>query len=238
MNPCLRPLRLTQTLLTLALALLSGLVQAQVSADRCGALANGIGPFDYRTEGAQIKHTVESAHFTPAVEGLVRGNTSAGPHGDLDYTLRAFPNHHRALVSIMRWTQRDKTEFPAAFNGKRPPECYFERAVRWQPDDVIVRMLYAQYLYFHKRGDEARRQLSEAASTAPDNALTQYNVGLIYLEAGDHAQALAQAHKAYAMGMPREFLRDRLKQAGHWKEPVEALPPGTTASAPAGLPGR
>lgn len=73
----------------------------------CGSLQNAFGPFDYRDPEARGEplRLVESAHFTPSVESLVKGN-SGTVAGDLDYTLRAFPNHHRALYSVAQYAFR------------------------------------------------------------------------------------------------------------------------------------
>lgn len=215
----------------LACLLSAGASTAQVSAGICGSMA-GFGPFDYRIERGNSLRLVESAHFTPKVEALIAGNSSATPFGDLDYTLRAFPNHHRALVSVLRWSERDKSPQPKSFS--RPAECYFDNAVRWRPDDAVARMLYAQFLYLWKRPTEAEAQLQQAAQVAADNPMTQYNVGLVFLEGGNAAGALAQAHKAYAMGYTRPELRDRLRQAGQWREPESPAPAEPAASASAG----
>jgi tetratricopeptide (TPR) repeat protein len=219
----------------LVFAMLNGPMPAvaqQVSAQFCGSLANAYGPLDYRTERGNPLHLVESAHFTPEVEALIRGKNSSGPGGDIDYTLRAYPNHHRALVSVLRWTERAKS--PVLPGLARPAECYFERAVRWRPDDAVARMLYAKFLYMYKRPGEAVPQLEIAASNAETSPLTQFNVGLVYFEGGDHERALVQAHKALALGYARPELRERLQQAGKWQELAAASskPDGTAASAP------
>lgn len=195
----------------------------------CGSLSNAYGPYDYRTERGTPLRLVENAHFTPRVEVLIGGAKGSPLVADLDYTLRAFPNHHRALVSIMRLTERAKSPYPPGLS--RPAECYFERAVRWRPDDTVARMIYAKFLYLHKRPDEAKAQLERAAHDAGDNPMTHYNVGLVYLEGGNLTDALAQAHKAYALGFTRPELRERLKQSGHWREPEATVSAEAAASA-------
>lgn len=66
----------------------------------CGSLQNAFGPFDYRDPAARAEslQVVERYHFTADVEMLRRGKASANVLDDLNYTLRAFPNHHRALT--------------------------------------------------------------------------------------------------------------------------------------------
>lgn len=201
----------------LALLVSATLAHAQQAGELnvCGDLANHYGPYDFRTEKGRLK-IVDSAHFTPVVEALV-GAATGDMNADIDYVLRASPNHHRALVSVMRLASRSKEGQLRGF--KWTFACYFDRAVRFAPDDVIVRMLYAQFLGQNKRVDDAVRQLDSAIKLAPENAITQYNVGLVFMEMGQHDRALAQAHLALKMGYPRTELTDSLKKVNRWKEP-------------------
>lgn len=199
---------------------------AQLGPANCGPIENSFGPFDYRTvRGTQLQ-LVEGAHFTSSVEMLVKGK-SGYLGGDLDYTLRAFPNHHRALISMMRYGERLKVaKVPSA---KYEVECYFVRAVTFQPDDAVARMLFAQFLLNAKRRDEALKQLAAAQPLAKDNPFTHNNLGLMYLAAEQYDEALKHAHTAMALGFPRTELKEQLQTKGQWKEPVAAEPP---ASAP------
>jgi tetratricopeptide (TPR) repeat protein len=164
------------------------------------------------------------------VEALVRGKSSVTIGGDLDYTLRAFPNHHRALMAAVRYGE--KTHSP------RPPglgmsiECYFDRALRFRADDTVARMIYARYLASQNRPKEAADHLQMAASAAKGNALTHYNAGLIYFEMKDYENALVQAHKALELGLGSTALKDQLKSVGRWREPAAAAG-ATAASEPA-----
>lgn len=204
----------------------------QPAVSGCGPIANAFGPFDYREERGAELQIVEGAHFTPGVEALIRGNR--GYLGsDLDYTLRAFPNHHRALLSMMRYGE--KMNSPQPRHVRYPVECYFTRAIQFRADDAIVRMLYATFLQKAGRKEEANAQLAQATEVAKDNAFTHYNIGLVYLDGKNYEAALRQAHRAHALGFPRTDLKERLQTAGHWREPVVALPaaevPAPAASA-------
>lgn len=185
----------------------------------CGPLGGGYGPFDYRTERGHNLKIVEMAHFTAAVEALIRGNTSETPAGDIDYTLRAFPNHHRALVSVMRWGEKTKSPQPRGL--RYSVECYFHRAVQFRPDDAIVRMLFATFLYSKERTPEAMLQLETATDLAKDNPFTHYNIGLVYLDMKAYDKALSAAHRAYGLGFTRPDLKDALIAAKKWTEPPE-----------------
>lgn len=182
----------------------------------CGSLTNAFGPFDYRksqTEFPKETYLVEMAHFTPEVENLIKGNSSY-IGGDLDYTLRAFPNHHRALASVAKLALKEKT--PKDPNMHYSFTCYFERAMRFTPDDDGVFVVYGTYLY--KRGDiaGATTQLKHALSLNPENPAANYNLGLIYINQNKPDEARVYAKKAEALDYPLHALKDRLTQAGKW----------------------
>jgi len=203
---------------------------------QCGSLDNGNnGPFDYRVERGRTLAVVEEFHFDARVEALIAGKSGAIGQ-DLDYVLRAFPNHHRALATMVKLAERTKSlQVPrAAFSV----ECYFERALRFRSNDTTTRMLYASYLNRIKRGTDAESQLDRVVELAGDNAFTHYNAGLIFVELGLLDRALVQAHKALALGFTRVDLRQQLEKAGKWKEPptidsaAPADAPASAASAP------
>lgn len=208
-------LRLWIGLLLLGFAATTAQAQQAGEFNICGDLGNHYGPYDYRTEKNKLI-IVNNAHFTPVVESLI-GSATGDMNADIDYVLRASPNHHRALVSVMRLAARTKDTHPKSF--KWSLACYFDRAVRFAPDDGVARMLYAQFLGQAKRVEDATRQLDIAIKLAPENALSQYNAGLVFLEMGQFDRALAQAHVAQKMGFTRTDLTDSLKKANRWQEP-------------------
>ena len=231
-----RPMLLVKVLAIVA----CGNALAQVSGLGCGALTNAFGPFDYRPDRdksanpmshhERLKLVEETGrHFSPRIEALI--GPESGPIGaELDYTLRAFPNHHRALVSVMRFGEKMKSPQPETL--PRPVECYFERAVRFQPDDTTARLLYASFLIRGKRKPEALAQIELARFHAGDNAFTHYNIGLILLDASEPEQALIHAHRARALGLAREGLKERLVGLGKWREPEPLAPAPNAASHP------
>lgn len=191
------------------------IAHAQAISGLCGPLENAFGPFDYRTATPFQKQLVEGAHFTPDVEMLRRG-VSSHIGGDIDYTLRAFPNHPRALYAMTRLGQRHKGGRPPG--AKYPVECYYDRAVRFQPDDAAVRVLYAIYLIDRNRSSEARVHLEQAELGANDPQIA-YNLGLAYFDLKEYRRSLEFAHRAYASGIAVQGLRDKLTRAGKWKDP-------------------
>ena len=202
---------------------------AQSGNTACGSITNGTGPFDYRTDRDKLP-VVTGAHFTPEVEALIRGTTNTRPGGDIDYTLRAIPNNHRALLAMMRLGEKEKTPQPSG--SRYSIQCWFERAVLFRPDDGIVRMIYSTYLNSKGRAPEATRQLEIATSYAKDNAFTHYNIGLHYFDMKNYDRALLQAHKAIELGFPQPVLRDKLQSVGKWIEPANAPNMPATDIAP------
>lgn len=191
----------------------------QLSSVVCGDLKppGQFGPFDYRTLPADAKFLVESAHFTPKVEGLVSGNSSSIA-GDIDYTLRAIPNHPRALLALTRLVMRQKSERLAG--ARFTAECYFERAMRIAPDDPMPHVIYASYLKNHQRLVDAKQQLAEAEQLRGDPSTFDfdYNLGLLYVDVGEYDKASVAAKRAYALGAPFPALMKKLKAAGKWQE--------------------
>lgn len=202
----------------LAAAVLAACTAAQAQdapVNPCGELGNAYGPFDYRKDKDKLA-IVENSHFTPQVRALVRG--VSGPIGaELDYALRAFPNHHPVLATLERLGQKTKSERPPGLRYNIG--CYFERAVRFAPDDAVARMMFAHHLGTHGQMPSAVAQLEEAASLAGDNGFTHYNVGMVFAELGQWDRALVQAHKASALGFERPDLKAMLQKAGKWQEP-------------------
>jgi hypothetical protein len=184
---------------------------------RCGPLRppGQYGPWDFRTDKERLPVVVNN-HFSLRVENLIGGQTTTAVGGDIAFTLRAIPNHPNALVSIMLLGEREKTDQPVG--STYTVECWFDRAIRFRPDDNIVRMIYVSYLTKQNRKPEAIQQLQRIAADAKDNAITLNNVGLLYFDLGDYQEALLHAHKAIALGFARPELQQKLQQAGRWQD--------------------
>lgn len=209
------------------LGMIASYASAKEANNPCGSLYSIYGPFDYRTDRDKLP-VVETRHFTPQVELLVRGQTGTLPGPDLDYTLSKFPNHHRALISLVKLGDKLKTEHPPGMAYS--VECYFERGLRFRANDNVVRLMYAQFLSNRKRSEEAMNQLSLARVFAKDNAMSHYNIGLVYMDMEAFDKAQEQAILVKQLGYFNPFLEEKLRQAGHWNEAIAAEP---RASSPA-----
>jgi hypothetical protein len=132
------------------IALLSAPFQASRAQEvsGCGELENSYGPFDYRDPyvRSQKLRVVEDFHFTRDVESLRRGQ-SGSVISDLDYTLRAFPNHTRALAAISRYALQGGGFLETISSA----DCYFLRAITFTPDDAPAHLLFGNYLYKLKK---------------------------------------------------------------------------------------
>lgn len=192
------------------------------SSYECGPLKNAYGPYDYTNPEhfAENLPIVEQYHFDAGVEQL-RGvigvaNSSARLADDLDYTLRAFPNHHRALYAMVRYYL---TKVPAGSKKLHySAECYFDRALRLSPGDPTVRLIGGYY--YQKTGDQemARQHYEAALEIAPNSAEVQYNVGLWLFDLKEYDRARSHAVKAYDLGYPLPGLRNKLRRVGAWEE--------------------
>jgi tetratricopeptide (TPR) repeat protein len=209
----MRGLSLLLVFATLAFTTASALAQGgNQDSFACGPLASAFGPFDYRTATRDQINIVEQFHFNSRVESLQGGMTGT-IGGDISYTLRAIPNHPRALLALSQLALRTKSATIAGM--PYPVECWFDRAIRFQPDDPYPMVLLGSYLAKLSRGKEAAEWLNRGAALAPEgDANLHDNLGLAYLDAGQVERAVQHARIAYRRGFPLDGLRSRLAGAG------------------------
>ncbi len=181
----------------------------------CGELTAGFGPFDYRVETKRLE-LVERFHFGRAQENLTK-RPLTGLASNLSYTLNSFPNHHRALMAMLKLGFREKA---AHVRGATySVECYMIRGERWRPDDPMVKAIHGLFLLKSGRTQEAVAKFETARTLNSNNANVNYNLGLAYFQIKDYDKALESAHRAYAQGFPLPGLREKLQRAGKWREP-------------------
>lgn len=212
------------------------LLAASASAQQvpgCGNLENAFGPFDYRPDTYVYETTykshkalvniVERAHYTIETEMLISRKTGlvVSPGADLSYTLRAFPNHHKALMTLIALGEKEKTSKPK--DSIYTVDCWLLRAVAWKPDDNVAKMIYSTYLNKTNRRSEAEAQLDVAGRQAGENVFTHHNLGLVYFDMKMYDKALFHAQKTYGLGMTVPTLKEQLKSAGKWVEPPVAI---------------
>lgn len=176
--------------------------------------AGNYGPYDYTNPAHQkYRPPVESHHFTREVETLISGRGSPTPGGDLQYTLRKFPNHHRALYSMIRYkTEQHKWSKVAKSINLYSMKCFFRRAYYFKRKDPVIRMLHG--MYFHKLDDfsAAESQYLKSLELQDQNPEAHYNLGLLYVDMNKLKAATKHAQIAYASGYPLAGLRNKLSK--------------------------
>ncbi len=212
------------------LRLLNGAAAAGMFALSAAALAQDIcspvgkletGPHDYRAPPPDVLFRVEKFHYNADVENIRKGLSTVNIGEDLEFVLRYFPNHSRALNSMLKLGIREKTNRPRG--NKDTIDCWFQRATTFRPDDGTVNLLYGLWLISRGERKQAQEQLERARTSMPKgNANYVYNLGLAYFEVGQYDRSLEAAHAAYALGYPLPGLRTKLEKAGKWRPPSPA----------------
>jgi len=185
-----------------------------LSGRKCTGKNQGYGPYDYTNPTHRKKKlpTITESHFDKEVETL-KGRL-ASISGDIDYTLRAFPNHHRALYAISRFhlrnpDLRNMTITPAA-------ECYFQRAIKFAPQDYRSMQLYANYLIKRKQSGMAQDVYKRALTIKNAPPEINYALGLLYVDLKKYDEAVEQAKIAYDAGLKKTKLARKLKEVNRW----------------------
>lgn len=174
-------------------------------------------PYDYTNPVHREKvRMVEANHFTSNVERFISGKSTTNIGGDIDFTLRAIPNHYRALQAMTRYQERAKRGEGAKLT---PVECYFQRAINFNSYDGNVHLQYAVYLHKKGRHSTALQYYESARKLAPKNTAIHYNIALLYIDLKKYKQAHQHAVKAYQGGYPLPGLKNRLIKLGYWKIP-------------------
>jgi hypothetical protein len=187
----------------------------------CRGESENFGPFDYLqryTLPAELG-IVEKHHFGPQVEQLIGGMRTGEAQSvpaDINYTLKAWPNHHRALNSIIQYQL-------IKLGGKRslrfpPAECYLERAIKFSPEDSITRMLYANLLQRTGHKKLALEQYEKALTLQPNGIQIKYNLALLLVDLKKYERAKSYATELYTKGFPLPGLKNKLTKAGYWSK--------------------
>ncbi len=182
---------------------------------RCtGTPRKDFGPYDYRYISKYKLGLVENNHFTPKLERLEPDSSlrwGLNVPGNLNFTIRAIPNHHRALFSMLRFSLKGG-EYTRKLKSK--PECYFQRAINYAPDDAQVKAIFGIYLHRIGKYELAKNMYQATLELQPDNPEAHYNFGLLYFDAQEYKMALSHAKKAYEQGYPLKGLADKLLSKG------------------------
>ncbi|MDD3352555.1 hypothetical protein [Zoogloea sp.] len=210
---------------------------AQADEFTCGSLENGVGPFDYNDPAIHVPNgenpmgqlkRVENVHFHAGMQYLnIRNYSPERIRSEFAYTLRAFPNHRLALNAFSRLEQFYSKQLPGA--GKAlTADCFFDRAIRFRPEDKGVRFVHAMHLHRQGKLKDALTEYELAEKLGEESANFHYNYGLLLADMKKWDQARTQAEIAYSRGIPLPGLADKLQRNGH---PVRAKPGNTETEA-------
>lgn len=195
----------------------------------CYGTKQGFGPFDYTNKRNWTERrlfVVERDHFPPESENLTgRGavvkstDPEKGLAADFDYTLKAFPNHHRALWSMVRLFLQNRNNYTKEeriFQEKKRqpptrPECYLQRAMAFAPEDPVPAYIYAIYLHKAGRLNDSLARYEEVEKRMPRNAEVTYNIGLLYFDLKQYEKAELYAQRAKELGFPLSGLMKKLE---------------------------
>lgn len=189
-------------------------------------LQNGYGPYDYYNPdnhlptGAdpmgKIKR-VTNVHLTSKMLQL-RGRSTGPISADLDYTLRALPNHPDALNLSSRLEARLKSPAkPKLFlyeKMSRSAECYFQRAIKFAPYSETY-VIYGVHLHRNKKYQEAKKAYLKAIDMGHKSASTHYNFGLTLAKLEEYPLSEKHAKIAYKLGYPLKGLKRQLREVGY-----------------------
>ncbi len=213
---------------TLILALITYATNATSSAPWIGQTLNGLpcngggqgyGPFDWtKLENKKNWPVVEHSHFTPEVENHIKGVGGYIPN-DLDYAIRAFPNHHQVLLSIIRYQFKLDQKLLTENRGLvSPVECYLQRAIHFSPKDSASHALYGYYLHKKNHLEEAAKVYAAALSIDNDNPKIAYSYALLLIDMKQFEKAAQIGKIAYQDKNTPKKLMQKLKELGVWSD--------------------
>lgn len=191
----------------------------------CKGVEQGFGPYDYTSAqdrnyrpggGDTNQELVEGAHFRPESENLIKARFGSFL-GDYQYTLMAFPNHHRALLSLVRFDLEVRNKIRKPEPKETEVECWFQRGINFSPNDWVTYSIYGHYLRKIGQYEKAKSAYEAALKIKPDESKLEYSYGLLLTEMKLYEQAVEHAKKAYELGKPPKGLRDKLTKLGVWK---------------------
>lgn len=157
----------------------------------CVGKSSNYGPFDYTNYQHKVNKLgiVERYHFTQKISSLhSMSKNFKNLYGNMAYTLRAFPNHHKALNSMIQLKLNSKEW------GSTPIECFLKRAVTINKKDGISHLLFAIYLHRIKMYKEAENEYQKANKLTSSPEL-YYNYGLLLVDLKRHEEAVSYAEK-------------------------------------------
>lgn len=183
--------------------------------DKKNHKAQSGGSFTAGLEGENNITIVTKYHFNLDIMRLKKGQTGVHIAGDLDYTLRALPNHPMALDTISRFEILRKKSADFKARQKAMPyfaDCYFQKALNiFGYNQPQTYMLWGLHKYRQKKYQEAIKYLTRAESFEFESADLAYYFGLTYFQLGKIDKAQQYSDIAYKMGYQLPGLKNMLE---------------------------
>ncbi len=197
----------------------------------CGPLKNfnDFGPFDYQAPENRVStgadpmgriKRVENVHFQDEMKLINLKQFSIDRlSGEFTYTLRIFPNHPEALHALSKLERVAGGKLPqtalTVFTPKISADCFFDRAIRFRPEDKAVHLVYGMHLHQRRNFKEALVAYEKAEALGEESTYLSYNLGLLHTDLKNWEKAAAYARKAYGKGATFPGLRERIEKAGY-----------------------
>ena len=175
------------------------------------------GPYDY-TERQKFPGQLfitEEYHFTDRIANLQQDSTTSAIK-DIQYTLMAWPNHHRALYSAFQYRKQVRGQWPLDANSATPVECHLMRAIKFSPNDPVPYMIQGMLLHEFEHYEEALKSFRTANKLMPNDVITLYNMGLTMVVLKKYKEAVKVAQQVYSTDFPLPGLKNQLTAAGYW----------------------
>jgi tetratricopeptide (TPR) repeat protein len=171
-------MRLNLFIISIILCLTSQLAHAD---NRCNMdlFNQGVGPWDFYDARNSVPSganpmgnlkRVTNRHLQPQIISLT-GRVGKGSIGkDIDYTLRAIPNHPIALDVASRFEVKlalKSSKTTRLFRYEKilkSAECYFRRAISLDPNRAQTYHIYGIHLHRHSKYKEAALKYRQAIS--------------------------------------------------------------------------
>jgi len=212
--------------------------------DDCGNFDSsdygGIGPWDYHHPSSRVPtgedpmgriKRVENVHFQRQWEYVSPRVGSYKIANEVIYTLLVFPNHPRALWTLSRLEKLRGPLKNYASNPRVPKmtvECFFDRALRFRPNQSPTWMIYGMHLHSRGRLSDAREAYVTAKNLGEDSTQFHYNFGLLLVDTKELDLAEESARVAYSRGYQQPGLKDQLAKLGR---KIDAAPKAGGAAA-------
>jgi tetratricopeptide (TPR) repeat protein len=169
------------------------------------------GPFDYldRAKFQGELFITEEYHLTPEILNLQQATTTTAIN-DIQYTLMAWPNHHKALYAAYKFRLLNRGGFRRDINAPSPVECHLQRAINFSPRDPIPYMIQGLLLHEWEQYKQALAAFRKANQLMPNDVITLYNMGLTLVELEMYEEAREVAEQVYSTDFPLTGLKNKL----------------------------